>query len=358
MKIAKLNLDNINLKKYIIVLLFFIISSCDIYKNAWEQPYQEEEWLINEDQIQQGCYNGKDCIPSLIFPEKSEINGDNLEYLKDDDLISGVWDGINYIAYPHPILNWHEVVNEDGYCISFCPITGSAVHFSSKSEFGVSGLLFNSNLIMYDRDTDSYWQQMMLKSVAGDLKGTSLKILPMLETTWENWKLLFPSTKVLNSNTDLVKKYSDFDYSNDKISDQKIDTGYIPIPISQRDNRLPLRERVLTIIDNQDVIAIPISDYIEPTVLSLKINNNNYTSIISAKNNIAMAFKTNRIIDIPEWNIQDSKLLLRDSKSNEQWNILGYPLNQNQSSLNPANSYIAYWFAVAAIHPQVEIITK
>ena len=60
----------------------------------------------------------------------------------------------------------------------------------------------------------------------------------------EKLEITIPSTKVLNSNTDLEKKYSDFDYSNDKISDQKIDAGYIPIPISQRDNRLPLRERV------------------------------------------------------------------------------------------------------------------
>jgi hypothetical protein len=358
MKITKFNLDNINLKKYIILLLLLIFSSCDFYKDAWEQPYEEDEWSINEDQIQQGCYNGKDCIPSLEFPEKSEINGDNLEYLRDDDLIAGVWDGVNYIAYPHPILNWHEVVNEDGYCISFCPITGSAVHFSSDSEFGVSGLLYNSNLIMYDRDSDSYWQQMMLKSVAGDLKGTSLKILPILETTWKNWKLLFPSTKVLNSNTDLVKKYSEFDYSNDKISDQKIDAGYIPIPISQRDNRLPLRERILTIIDNKDVVAIPISDYFEPTILSFEINNVKYTSIISEKDNIAIVFKTDRIVAISEWNIQNGEILITDIKTGDKWNILGFPTNNNHSALKIANSYIAYWFAVAAIHPQVEIMIK
>ena len=346
------------LTKYIFAILFIFLTSCNIYNDAWGQPYQEEEWLLNEDQIQQGCYSGKDCIPSLEFPEKSEINGEYLEYLKNDDLIVGVWDGDNYVAYPHPILNWHEVVNENGYCISFCPITGSAVHFVSEGEFGVSGLLFNSNLIMYDRDTDSYWEQMMLKSVAGNLKGTTLELLPMLETTWGNWKKLFPDTKVLNSNTDLAEKFSGFDYGNEKISDQKVDAGYIPIPISQRDNRLPLRERILTIIDDENAAAIPISDYFEPTVLSLEINNNKFILILSAKDNIAMAFKTNRAISISEWNIQNGKITLSDINSGDKWDILGYSISGNQTDLKLANSYIAYWFAVAAIHPQVEIITK
>ena len=346
------------LTKYIFAILFTFLISCNIYDEVWGPPYQGKEWLLNEDQIQQGCYSGKDCIPSLELPEKSEINGEYLEYLEDDDLVIGVWDGTNYIAYPHPIMNWHEVVNENGYCISFCPITGSAVHFASSGEFGVSGLLFNANLIMYDRDTDSYWEQMMLKSVAGELKGTSLELLPLLETTWKNWNKLFPSTKVLNSNTDLTNKLSNFDYSNEKISDQKIDAGYIPIPISLRDNRLPLRERVLTIIDNKDAVTIPISDYFEPTILSLKINNTKYTVIISAKDSIAIAFKTSRTIDISEWNIQNGKITYRDIKSDDKWNILGLSVSGNQTNLKPANSYIAYWFAVAAIYPQVEIITR
>ncbi len=347
-----------NINSIIISIILISLTSCNFYNSAWEQPYQEEEWLLNEDQIQQGCYNGKDCIPSLEFPEKSDINGSYLDYLKDEDLIIGIWNGENYIAYPHPIINWHEVVNENGYCISFCPITGSAVNFSSDGEFGVSGLLFNSNLIMYDRDTDSYWEQMMLKSVAGDLKGTFLELLPMLETTWENWKKLFPDTKVLNSNTDLAEKFSNFDYSNDKISDQKIDAGYIPIPISQRDNRLPLRERVLTIIENEEAVAIPISDYSEPTILSFKFNNTQYASIVSAKDNIAIVFKTNRTIAISEWNIKNGELFIIDTRSGDKWNILGFPINDNHSALKVANSYIAYWFAVAAIHPQVEIMNK
>ncbi|NHZ85358.1 MAG: DUF3179 domain-containing protein, partial [Planctomycetia bacterium] len=321
-------------------------------------PYQEKEWLLDEDQIQQGCYSGKDCIPSLEFPEKSEVDGKYLEYLKNDDLVIGIWNGTNYIAYPHPIMNWHEVVNENGYCISFCPITGSAVHFVSQGEFGVSGLLFNANLIMYDRDTDSYWEQMMLKSVAGELKGKSIDILPLLETTWGNWKKLFPNTKVLNSNTDLSKKFSNFDYSNEKISDQKIDAGYIPIPISQRDNRLPLRERVLTIIDNEDALAFPISDYFDPTILSIKINDNKYILAISARDNIAIAYKTNREIEISKWDIQNGEILLNDNVSGDKWNILGLPVTENKTTLKPANSYIAYWFAVAAIYPKVEIFSR
>ena len=76
----------VNMKNILFAVLLTLLTSCNIYNDAWEQPFQEKEWLLNEDQIQQGCYNGKDCIPSLEFPEKSEINGNYLEYLKDDDL--------------------------------------------------------------------------------------------------------------------------------------------------------------------------------------------------------------------------------------------------------------------------------
>ena len=318
----------------------------------------QEEWTINEDYIRDGCFAGKDCIPSIDSPRYSNIGGNNLEFLDDDDLVVGLWDGSNYIAYPHPILDWHEIVNENEYSISYCPLTGSAIHFETSSEFGVSGKLFNSNLIMYDRKSDSYWPQMLLRSAAGKKQNEHLNLLPLLETTWGSWKKLFPDTIVLNSNTNYNRDYNRYPYGDYKNCSSLACSDYIYFPVENSDDQIPAKERVITIIDGNKTIAAPINSYNAPTIIKKTLNNNSYTLIISSQDNIAIAFKTNKDLSIGEWNISNGKIVLKETSTGKQWNLLGQPLSGTSTNeeLPSANSYIAYWFSVAAFFPNVEII--
>ena len=124
----------------------------------------------------------KDGIPALSNPEL--INAVDATYLQPNDRIIGIEiDGIAR-AYPISILNWHEIVNDQinnqQFAVTYCPLCGTGVAFSSNvagevTEFGVSGLLYNSDVLLYDRNTESLWSQIMAEAVAGKLVGVKTK---------------------------------------------------------------------------------------------------------------------------------------------------------------------------------------
>jgi len=254
-KILKLN--NHRLLVTSVFFLVLISQSCsrDYLLDFGAENYPGAgTWLINETFIQWGC-PGKDCIPSLNNPQMVKIGSDALSYLKDDDQVVGVKKGKNYYAFPHKILDWHEVVNMDGYSISYCPLTGSAIHIIDDRDFGVSGLLFNSNLIMYDKTSDSYWPQMLLKSAAGKFRGEDLILNRAIETTWGTWRKLFPETYAVSSQTGYSRDYNVYPYGNYKTS------SAIAYPIENSDDRLPAKERVIGFLNNGMAKAYPISSF-------------------------------------------------------------------------------------------------
>jgi len=157
----------------------------------------------------------KDGIPALSDPDL--IDAEAASYLKPDDRVIGVtMDGISR-AYPIAILNWHEIVNDtingQRYAVTFCPLCGTAVAFysdiaGSTTDFGVSGLLYNSDVLLYDRETESLWSQIMSQAVAGKLVGEKLKAFPVSHTTWRDWVKQHPGTQVLSTATGYSRDYS------------------------------------------------------------------------------------------------------------------------------------------------------
>lgn len=316
-------------------------------------------WTIDTEYMRQGCYDGKDCIPSLEQPDRSAIGGSDLSYLDDSDLIVGIWNGSEHVAYPHAILDWHEIINEEGYSISYCPLTGSAIHLTSSVEYGVSGLLFNSNLIMYDRETDSYWPQMLLRSAAGDRSGVELHLKNLVETTWGNWKALFPETEVVNSDTKYSRNYNRYPYGDYRTCNSLACGDFIYFPIANEDDRLPAKNRVLTIINGEAVKAVDINSYPEPQVLSIEVGGTNYQVIVSGTDNIAVAFETTRSLSITTWDIPGEGIILSQMETGKEWDITGQilPTPAPADRLVAGNGYIAYWFSVAAFYPDVEIVS-
>ena len=147
--------------------------------------------------------------PKLIVPEKAD-------YLEPADRVVGIsLDGAAR-AYPIAILNWHEIVNDEiagrRFAITYCPLCGTAVAFDANidgqaSDFGVSGLLYNSDVLLYDRDTESLWSQIMGQSVSGKRVGTALTALPINHTTWRDWLRRHPDTLVLSDDTGHLRDY-------------------------------------------------------------------------------------------------------------------------------------------------------
>ena len=124
----------------------------------------------------------RDGIPALDDPKF--VNANHADFIQAGDRVLGVARNGIAKAYPINILNWHEIVNDqfgdEGIAVTFCPLCGTGMAFKADiqgkiRDFGVSGLLYNSDVLLYDRDSESLWSQIAREAVSGPLLGTSLE---------------------------------------------------------------------------------------------------------------------------------------------------------------------------------------
>ncbi|MEM9937151.1 MAG: DUF3179 domain-containing protein, partial [Bacteroidota bacterium] len=225
---------NISVKPIILLLACFVwLPSCNDDTNPGPTSGQggvptNNSWLIPQELVFDGG-PGKDGIPSIDNPAFISVN--EVDFLDDNDLIIGFREGDVVRGYPHPILDWHEIVNDEvgntKIALTYCPLTGTASGWNrvingTETTFGVSGLLYNTNLIPYDRNTDSNWSQMRLDCVQGTLRGTAVDLLPVLETSWSTWKKLYPTAEVLSTNTGFSRNYSRYPYGDYRTNDNNL----------------------------------------------------------------------------------------------------------------------------------------
>ncbi len=156
----------------------------------------------------------RDCIPSIDHP--AFVPAAQATFLTDDDIVVAVAIAGEARAYPIRILVRHELVNdsigEKHILVSYCPLCGSGLVFDrmldgKAVEFGVSGLLHNSDLIMYDRKTGSLWQQITGVAFAGPKRNQVLRAVPSSMTTWSQWRKAHPETVVLSTDTGLPAEH-------------------------------------------------------------------------------------------------------------------------------------------------------
>ena len=195
----------------------------------------------------------KDGIPAIDNPRF--VVADKANYLNDNSIILGINYKGSRKAYPINILNWHEIVNdtfnETPVVITFCPLCGSGMAFlatigNKRYTFGVSGLLYNSDVLLYDRQTESLWSQLMSQAISGQHKGRRLQSLPVLHTTWLDWKTKYPNTLVLSTETGHNRNYSNSPYAAYLKSPQTM------FPLSSVSRRYHPKEAVLGIeVDGQ-----------------------------------------------------------------------------------------------------------
>lgn len=173
-----------------------------------------EQTLIPASQILSGG-PAKDGIPAIDKPRF--VDADKVSFLDNDAPVLGLVYKSIAKAYPISILNWHEIINDQfndaPVVITFCPLCGSGMAFSALIDgiahtFGVSGLLYNSDLLLYDRQTQSLWSQLMSQAISGSHKAKRLHSLPVLHTTWQDWKTRHPETLVLSTDTGYSRNYS------------------------------------------------------------------------------------------------------------------------------------------------------
>ena len=153
----------------------------------------------------------RDGIPSIDRPKfvaASEAN-----FIREKDRVIGVFHSGVAKAYPIKILDWHEIVNDRigdlPVAVTYCPLCGTGMVFRADEygQFGVSGLLYNSDVLLYDRKTESLWSQIMSEAVSGPRLGAQLKPLPASHTNWRDWVARYPDTLVLSTDTGFRRDY-------------------------------------------------------------------------------------------------------------------------------------------------------
>ncbi|MHB1248859.1 MAG: DUF3179 domain-containing protein [Polaromonas sp.] len=170
----------------------------------------------------------KDGIPALEHPA---FDGPSQTPFPDDARVLGVFINGQAKAYPYSILNWHEIVNDSvggvPVSVTYCPLCETGIVFERRvggqeTTFGVSGKLFQSCLVMYDRLTNSLWSQPWGLGVVGPQVNESLKRYPAVRTTLGLWKKVHPATTVLSASTGSGRDYFRYPYGSYYTSDALI----------------------------------------------------------------------------------------------------------------------------------------
>ncbi len=303
---------------------------------------------------------GKDGIPALTNPTMVEADGPGTAYLGRDDRVIGFELGGQALAIPLNILWWHEIANIDQagirLAVTHCPLTGSSIVFDRSAadgaEFGVSGLLYQNNLIMYDRNAEeSLWPQMARSARCGPKDGLDLEMYPAIEMSWDGWQTLHPQTLVVSSNTDIGRNYRVYPYDDY----DRIDNANLLFPLASIDQRRPPKERTLGIPDGDGGRAYPYG-LLQDQGSIAAIQEHHDVIFWDSQRQAAMAYY--RVIDgdTLDFYVEAGRIL--DVQTGSQWRVDGLAIAGPLSGkrLDPvAEAYVSYWFAWAAFQPDATL---
>jgi len=245
------------------IIIVFFISGILLVKNVFAQdPFNNKGFDLSNLTISMEYMKDggppRDGIPSIDNPEFLIIQ--EAGFMQDEDRILGIsFNGVSK-AFPVKILNFHEIVNDKfgdhPVVVTFCPLCGSGLAFDALIEdgrktFGVSGLLYNSDVLLYDRQTETLWSQIMSKAVSGPLVGHKLKVFQTYNTSWKEWKTQHPNTLVLSTNTGYDK-----DYSRDPYPDY-YESEKVWFPVANTNDAMHAKTKVIGLDINGTYKAYP-----------------------------------------------------------------------------------------------------
>lgn len=314
---------------------------------------------------------GRDGIPALVNPAMVPSNHAEATYLGEADRVLGIEVDGRFIAVPHNILWWHEIVNFDDFgtpfAVTYCPLTGSSMVFDRSSiegvDLGVSGLLFHNNLMMFNRRRDgtqeSLFPQMLRGARCGPLDGQALALLPSIEMRWRAWKDLHPETLVVSGFQPRGRDYESYPYADY----EETENAQTLFPHPEIDTRRPPKERVLGIPrDHGHGMAYPfivLESRGDVVVVHDDVQGSQPVVVFwSTRAQAAVAYE-------PAANGQDLTFEVRDGgffdvQTGSRWTLDGRAVDGplDGAALEPvADAYVAFWFAWATFHPNTDVLS-
>ncbi|MEE8265271.1 MAG: DUF3179 domain-containing protein [Acidiferrobacterales bacterium] len=315
----------------------------------------------------------RDGIPPIDKPEFVTVADADGWLAKQEPVIALEING-DARAYPLQVMIWHELVNDEvggmPVTVSFCPLCNSVLIFDRKLDgvvydFGVSGNLRNSDLIMWDRQTESWWQQLTGNAIIGQLAGKKLRILPSSIIAWSDFKAAHPQGKVLSKKTGYLRRYGDNPY----VGYDRADTPPFLFD-GKLDDRLQPKERVLAVTIGEVSAAFPFGVLRSERVVSYTLNGQEM--VILFKPGARSALGAQSIADAADVgatgvfdpNLDGEKLRFRvegehfvDRETGSVWNILGEAIDGPLAGkkLTPIVHANHFWFTWAAFKPDTTI---
>ncbi len=297
----------------------------------------------------------KDGIPALTNPKL--IEAVKADYLNDRDLVFGVWLNDDARAYPLRIMDSHEMLNDvvggQPVSLAYCTLCRSGILFDTKVgggtfTFGSSGLLYRSNKLMYDRETESLWMTIPGEPVSGKLadSGIKLKRLPVVVTTWQDWREKHPDTRVLSLETGF-----DRDYRPGAAYGEYFASPDLMFPAPRLDERLKPKEEVFAIIVNGQPKAYALKRLRQNLVVNDELGGEKIVVVTDAKTSAVRAYLRG------EHSFQSRKGASAIIADDAVWSVTESALlNQADGrSLPRLSGHLAYWFGWASFYPQTQL---
>ncbi len=315
----------------------------------------------------------KDGIPAIDKPKFVSVQ-EAAKWLDPREPVIVVTVSGEARAYPLQILIWHEIVNDIvgdvPLSVTFCPLCNASLVFDRRAngrvlDFGTTGRLRKSDLVMYDRQTQSWWQQLTGQGIVGELAGTELTQVPASIVAFEDFQKSYPEGRVLSRETGHFRPYGKNPYRGyDRIGDQPF---LFTDPV---DPRLPAMERVINVTVRGKHKVYPFSLFRDQPVINDKVNDLTVVIFshqrtlsvldqeeIARSREIPAATAYERTLDgrVLGFELRDGKIFDRETGS--QWDLFGRAIGGSLKGqrLKSVNSGVHFAFAWLAFNPDSEI---
>jgi hypothetical protein len=316
----------------------------------------------------------KDGIPSIDDPEFTGVDEAD-EWLDPKDPVMVVERDGRAKAYPLAILIYHEIVNDrvagTPVAVTYCPLCNTALVFDRRVDgrvldFGTTGRLRHSDLVMYDRQTETWWQQASGEAIIGELVGTTLEFVPANTLSWERARQLHPGIRVLSRDTGVSRRYGTNPYAGyDRIGNRPMGRFFSKEP----DPRLPAMERVAG-VDLGSGWAAPFSELEEAHVANAEVDGTAFVVFwapgaasaldsrdVSEGRDVGMTAVYRRSVEGRTLTFRWADGRWEDEETGSTWNLAGRavagPLEGSELEPMPHGNHL--WFAWAAFQPETSV---